>query len=140
MTYAVIALCFLFVEIILFAVVFRVFGRLFLKPDPSTKEKVGVGDFLKGMLERVVLSVALAKGIPQILIFFGAMKVATRLKTKSETAEFNDFFLVGNLTSVFVAIQYSIHLRAEMPLVQSLTEISCQRILKFGWEVLMIAC
>ena len=83
---------------------------MFLEPDNKTKTKVDANDMLKGMVERFVLAFALAKGLPQILIFFGAMKLGTRLKSDIETEHFNNYFLVGNLISVLLAICYSVYL------------------------------
>ncbi len=86
------------------------FGKVFLEPDSETKSKVDANDLLKGMIERFVLAFALANNLPQILIFFGAMKLGTRLKNDVVTEHFNNYFLVGNLLSVFLAIIYSIYL------------------------------
>lgn len=104
---------FIFVEVISFLVVFKFIGRIYLAPDPQTKSKVDLKDFLKGMFERGVLSFALANNLPQILIFFGAMKLGTRITSKVNSEDFNSFFLVGNLFSVFLSIIYSIHLHQE---------------------------
>jgi hypothetical protein len=47
---------------------------------------------------------------PYALTFFSALKLGTRLKHKDEDDKsenaFNDFYLVGNLISVAVAIYY----------------------------------
>jgi hypothetical protein len=49
-------------------------------------------------------------GYPHALTFFSALKLATRLKRKDleEDLEnkYNDFYLVGNMISVMIAIGY----------------------------------
>ncbi len=58
----------------------------------------------KGILERFILFLGLVSQINTILIFFGALKLGTRLKEQQETKISNDYFLVGNLLSVTIAI------------------------------------
>jgi hypothetical protein len=63
----------------------------------------------KGMAERVFLFVMLVNGYTQALTFFSALKLATRLKheePKKDLDGFNDYYLLGNLLSVLVAIGY----------------------------------
>ena len=66
---------------------------------------------LKGVLERIFLTVALINGYPHALTLFGTLKLATRLKRHSEgdkikEATYNDFYLMGNFISIIVAIFY----------------------------------
>jgi len=61
----------------------------------------------RGWLERAFLLVALLKNLPQALILFGALKIGTRLK-EGENKISNDYFLVGNLISVLLALIYYI--------------------------------
>ncbi|MDB4921817.1 hypothetical protein [Mucilaginibacter sp.] len=63
----------------------------------------------KGIAERVFLFVTLTNGYTQALTFFSALKLATRLKHEEPKADldgFNDYYLIGNLLSVVVAIAY----------------------------------
>lgn len=63
----------------------------------------------KGVLERVFLVVSLLNGYPHALTFFSAIKLATRLKHEekgSDQDRFNDYYLIGNMISVLVAIGY----------------------------------
>ncbi|HMG08007.1 MAG TPA: hypothetical protein VK609_05820 [Mucilaginibacter sp.] len=63
----------------------------------------------KGIAERVFLFVTLTNGYTQALTFFSALKLATRLKHEEPKADldgFNDYYLIGNLLSVVVAIGY----------------------------------
>lgn len=89
---------------ILLAVIFSVIAQIYYK-------KLGF-DFrsiLKGALERIFLTFALVHNIPTALTFFSALKLATRLKheeSKDEHNKFNDYYLLGNLASVTVAISY----------------------------------
>jgi hypothetical protein len=63
----------------------------------------------KGICERMFLFIMLINGYTQALTFFSALKLATRLKheePKSDLDGFNDYYLIGNLLSVIVAIGY----------------------------------
>ena len=63
----------------------------------------------KGILERLFLTVALINNITTALAFFGALKLGTRLKHEESIEDhnrFNDYYLLGNLASVTVAIFY----------------------------------
>ncbi len=63
----------------------------------------------KGMAERIFLFVMLVNGYTQALTFFSALKLATRLKHEEPKADldgFNDYYLLGNLLSVLIAIGY----------------------------------
>lgn len=61
-------------------------------------------------MERLFLTISLLNGYQQSLTFFSAVKLATRLKHKEAKDEnedrFNDYYLIGNLISVLVAIGY----------------------------------
>lgn len=61
---------------------------------------------LKGTLERLVVYIGLAFGFQSIIMLFGALKIATRLKDEDEKIS-NNYFLIGNFLSilfVFVAL------------------------------------
>ena len=64
---------------------------------------------LKGVIERLFLVISLVNGYSNALTFFSALKLATRLKhddTGAASNKFNDYYLIGNLVSVIVAIGY----------------------------------
>jgi len=64
----------------------------------------------KGTFERIFITVSLIHNLPHALTFFSALKLATRLKheePKDNENQFNDYYLMGNLASVIVAIAYS---------------------------------
>jgi hypothetical protein len=64
----------------------------------------------KGIFERLFLSIALIHNLPHALTLFSALKLATRLKHTEPAADhnkYNDYYLMGNLASVIVAIFYS---------------------------------
>lgn len=69
-------------------------------------------DWLKGVLERAVLSIGLLAGYPHILTFFGALKIATGLNSRSQDKDAPghawsmDYFLIGNLVSALFAMMY----------------------------------
>jgi hypothetical protein len=65
---------------------------------------------IKGMLERLFLMTAFINNYPGALTFFSALKLATRLKHHEKEGgdnKYNDYYLVGNLVSVAVAIGYT---------------------------------
>ncbi|MEX0928544.1 MAG: hypothetical protein WDZ53_03995, partial [Balneolales bacterium] len=64
----------------------------------------------KGIMERITLYVGLVHGFPQIIIAFGAFKIATRLRDNEQEDDrvSNDYFLVGNLISLFFVMFYAI--------------------------------
>jgi hypothetical protein len=66
---------------------------------------------LKGLLERIVLFLGLAAGIDQVLTLFSALKLGTHFlkKDQKETDDekiSKDYFLIGNLLSVLLALIY----------------------------------
>jgi hypothetical protein len=58
----------------------------------------------KGLLERFVLYFALTINLTQILIVYGAIKIGTRFEKNDKIK--NDYFLIGNFSSIFVSIVY----------------------------------
>lgn len=63
---------------------------------------------VKGIVERLLLFIALIHGYPQILIAFAAMKLGTRLHDEKESIISNSYFLLGNFISMLIAIIASI--------------------------------
>lgn len=63
-----------------------------------------LSSILRGALERAFLYIILLVNIPAGMAFFGALKIATRLKDDDKIS--NDYFLVGNLVSVLIVIGY----------------------------------
>ena len=102
--FGVILIFFVITETIL-AFVFSVIAQIYYK-------KLGI-DFksiFKGLLERLFLTIAFIHDLPSALTFFSALKLATRLKHEEEKDEhnkFNDYYLLGNLASVTMAIFYA---------------------------------
>lgn len=70
-------------------------------------KKLQLEALARGWLERIFILISLLYKLPQALILFGALKIGTRLR-EGETRVSNDYFLVGNLLSVFIAIIYYI--------------------------------
>ena len=66
---------------------------------------------VKGLLERLTMLVGLLSGFPHILTAFGALKIGTRLQDEQRNHISNTYFLVGNLTSILLAMLYSVILR-----------------------------
>jgi len=63
---------------------------------------------LKGVLERLFLFLALVYYIPQALIAFGAIKIGTRFIKEEDNKISNDYFYIGNMTSLLIALLYFI--------------------------------
>ena len=58
----------------------------------------------KGVMERFIISIFLISNFPPILIVFGTLKLGTRFSEHKEIK--NDYFLIGNLSSILIAIFY----------------------------------
>lgn len=106
------AVCmFIVAEILSHLIVFPVIKKLFYPNAELAMSqqvpKLGFSDVVKGVFERLVLILALVKGLPQVLVLFGAMKLGTRLTTGTESEAWNDYFLIGNLYSVALSIVYA---------------------------------
>ena len=89
----------------LLAVIFYIVAAIFYK-----KTEISVKSVVKGFTERLFLLIALVNGYSQALTFFSALKLGTRLKHQEPQPEmdrFNDYYLIGNLTSVAIAIGYT---------------------------------
>jgi len=80
-------------------IVFWMIVRLF-------KKKLTISSVFRGILERGFLLVCLLNELPHGLAFFGALKIATRLKEDDDNKISNDYFLTGNLISVLIVIAY----------------------------------
>ena len=93
------------ISIFLFAVI-----RKWLAPTESLS--AARASTAKGILERALLFTGLLFGFPQVLIAFGALKIGTRLGTDQQSKISNDYFLVGNLISIFLALVYTIITKA----------------------------
>lgn len=119
---------------------FLVFGRLravhnnkkrALESKVVADRKTGMNVFcfrcdyvwMKGVLERLVISVGLVAGYVHILTFFGALKIATGLtqRDRSKSAKANawglDYFLTGNLLSALFAMVYAMLVDLFQPLI-----------------------
>ncbi|MEO6287885.1 MAG: hypothetical protein ABIN80_17765 [Dyadobacter sp.] len=74
------------------------------------KTKIDFKSVAKGFIERMFLVLFLFNDLAPALTFFSALKLATRLKhdesSGSDSNKFNDYYLVGNLLSVSVALFY----------------------------------
>ena len=89
------------VSLLIFAILKR--AMKLSKTSPARKASV-----VKGILERAVLYIGLLFGFPQILIAFGALKIGTRLHEDKQSKISNNYFLVGNLLSILLAMLYAI--------------------------------
>ncbi|HTN21563.1 MAG TPA: hypothetical protein VL125_13860 [Pelobium sp.] len=74
------------------------------------KSQIDLKSILKGLSERLFLTIFMFNNLPHAITFFSALKLATRLKheesTKGDTEKFNSYYLIGNLISVTVALFY----------------------------------
>ena len=91
---------------LLAAVIFYLLARWNAQPAESGKSsRLSWRGLFKGWVERAILVYALVSGYPQALTFFAALKIATRIKDENRIS--NDFYLIGNILSVCLAILYS---------------------------------
>lgn len=58
----------------------------------------------KGLMERFILFTGLVLNFATILIVFGAVKLGTRITNNDKIT--NDYFLIGNFSSILLAIVY----------------------------------
>lgn len=104
--FILLTISFVIAEIIL-AFAFSAIAQVYYKKIKGVDFK----SIFKGTFERLFISIALVHNLPHALTLFSALKLATRLKHAEPDAEnqnkFNDYYLMGNLASVVVAIFYS---------------------------------
>ncbi|ADR20643.1 hypothetical protein MATR_17320 [Marivirga tractuosa] len=70
------------------------------------KDKISLSSIMKGLLERAFICFSLLVGYPHVLTLFAALKIATRIKDESKIS--NDYYFIGNLVSVSLAILYTL--------------------------------
>ena len=90
---------------ILSFLIFIIVKKNMVSKENSTAIK---GATAKGILERAVMLTGLLHGFPQILIAFGALKLGTRLHDDKNSEISNNYFLLGNLISILLAMVYAI--------------------------------
>jgi hypothetical protein len=99
-------LAYFFIAEIILAFLFAAISQIFYK-----KAGLDFKSILKGIFERIFLTMAMFFDYPQALTFFSAIKLATRIKHKEQSEvdenKFNDFYLFGNFLSVIIAIIYT---------------------------------
>lgn len=71
---------------------------------------------LKGLLERVFITFSLLVGYPQALTLFAALKIATRIKDESKIS--SDFYFIGNIISVSLALLYTVLIEQHILLIE----------------------
>lgn len=93
---------FLSIEVLAF-LIFSILNYVYNRKSDAdtTVQKESSSKFtpiFKGFVERGCLFFALYLGFPQMLIAFGALKVGTKLGKDCQVS--NDYYLVGNMTSI----------------------------------------
>lgn len=58
----------------------------------------------KGIFERLIITIGLILNFLPILIVFGTIKLGTRFKDNQDIK--NDYFLIGNFSSILISIFY----------------------------------
>ncbi len=104
----------LFKLVILFLGIEIVLGIFFYFITPNTIKKgviIDTKSLLKGIIERIFLTVSLINNYPHALTLFGTLKLATRLKRnneedKTKESTYNDFYLFGNFISIIISYIY----------------------------------
>ncbi len=74
--------------------------------SPAETESNQINTIAKGLLERFLIFICLVNELPHALTVLGALKLGTRLDVDKQHAVSNDYFLIGNLTSIMLAIFY----------------------------------
>jgi len=100
--YLILILVFLIQEFVSI-IVFSFIKKRYEKGKPSEKRYSS----FKGTLERAVLLLGLTEDLPVTITFFAALKVATKLTNANDPSSLkisNDYFLIGNLTSVLLVL------------------------------------
>ena len=69
------------------------------------RNTINLSSIIRGMAERAFITFTLVYGIPQSLTVFAALKIATRIKDEDRIS--NEFYLLGNLLSITLAIIYN---------------------------------
>lgn len=108
MIYLLIIAIILVCEIVL-AFMFSVISQVFYK-----KMGFDFRSIFKGIIERMFLMFCLFNDYAHALTFFSALKLGTRLKHEEKPEsenKYNDFYLIGNLVSVMVAVGYVLLLK-----------------------------
>lgn len=77
---------------------------IFLLISKSFKSEFRIISVIKGALERLFILISLINNLPQSLILFGALKVATSIKNSNKNSP--DYYFLGNIVSVLIAIIY----------------------------------
>lgn len=108
----------MFYSILYFSLIFIItevllaflFSRFTPKVLKNKRHKCDIISIMKGGIERLFLVITLTNGYVHALTFLSALKLGTRLtytnKNSAIVKAFNNFFLIGNLVSVIVAIIY----------------------------------
>ncbi len=78
-------------ELLAFGIFYLI--RKYFQPDSSHS--------IISIMERVPLMLGLINNFSSILAFFGAIKIATRLKETNEDKITNDYFLIGNFPPLY---------------------------------------
>jgi len=78
----------------------------FLVLAKYNQDKISFSSVMKGIMERAFICFSLLVGYPHILTLFAALKIATRIKDESKIS--NDYYFIGNLVSVSLAILYTL--------------------------------
>jgi hypothetical protein len=100
-------LLFCFGELIVNLTLFKWLRKTFSTSENPEPEKKIMGlsiSVFKGILERFTLFLALFVNIPFVLTVFGAIKIGTRLEKNNKVQ--NDYFIIGNLLTILIAISY----------------------------------
>jgi len=74
------------------------------KNKTPEQNNINALSILKGVLERGFVTFALMQNFPQVFTVFAALKIATRIKDDTHIS--NDFYLIGNIISITLAIIY----------------------------------
>jgi len=86
---------------VIFYIVRRTLGK-------EQVESVAMLAIFKGALERLILFLGLLNNYTTVLVVFGALKIGTRLHEDNKCSVTNDYFLIGNLLTILIAMAASV--------------------------------
>lgn len=99
------------IKVFLCYIMFESFAVLafYLLNKTLNNEKLSSIDAIKGIVERLIIVIGTVNNFPQVIIAIFALKVSARLHLGKQNKEIsNDFYVLGNLLSLLIALLTSV--------------------------------
>jgi hypothetical protein len=88
------------------------FGLINVTIGPDRSKRWYMGAVAKGVLERAMMLLGLLLGFPHVLTALAAIKLGTRLQRDKDSEVSNNYFYIGNVLSILLALAYTMTARA----------------------------